>query len=71
MSTLAEIAEQIQFLYPLEDKRLGMRYRIVDQLAGTTELEAINGTPRYVPTRALKNPELWHLTVRQQKAIAV
>ncbi len=71
MSTLAEIAEQIQYMYPLEDKHLGTRYRIVDQLAGTTELEAINGTPRYVPTRVLNNPELWHLTVRKQHAIAV
>lgn len=62
MSTLAEIAEQIQRLYPLEDKRLGVRYRIVDQLAGTTELEAVNGAPRYVPTRSLKDPKLWQMT---------
>lgn len=60
MSTLNEIAEQISRLYPLEDKRYGMRYRIVDQLGGTTELEAVNGQPRYVATRTLQDQSLWH-----------
>ncbi len=59
MSTLNELAEQISYLYPLEDKRYGIRYRIVDQLGGTTELEAVSGQPRYVPTQALKDQRLW------------
>lgn len=41
MSTLNELAEQISRLFPLEDTRYGIRYRIVDQLGGTTELEAV------------------------------
>ncbi|MDM1696027.1 hypothetical protein [Thiopseudomonas alkaliphila] len=62
MSTLFELAEQINLLYPLQDKSLGKRYRIVDQMAGTTELEEANGKPRYIPTKALNNPELWQLS---------
>lgn len=61
MSTLNELAEQISRLYPLEDKRQGLRYRIVDQLGGTTELEAIDGEARYVATRALQDQQLWRL----------
>ena len=56
-----ELSEQINRLYPLEDAIQGIRYRIVDQLAGTTELEAIGGAPRYVPTRTLQDQNLWRL----------
>ncbi|NLY12282.1 MAG: hypothetical protein GXZ10_01545 [Gammaproteobacteria bacterium] len=59
MSTLNELAEQISLLYPIEDTRYGIRYRIVDQLAGTTELEAMNGQPRYVPTHSLQDQSIW------------
>lgn len=59
MSTLTELAEQISQLYPLEDTRHGIRYRIVDQLAGTTELEAIDGESRYVNTHSLSDQRLW------------
>lgn len=59
MSTLSELAEQITHLYPIEDKRHGIRYRIVDQLGGTTELEAVDGESRYVPTRTLDDQNLW------------
>lgn len=61
MSTISELAEQISRLYPLLDIRLGIRYRVVDQLGGTTELEAISGQPRYIPTRALHDQRLWKL----------
>ena len=43
MSTLTELAQQIAQLYPLQDKRVGKRYRVVGELAGMTELEEING----------------------------
>ena len=59
MQTTSALTEQIDRLYPLQDKRQGMRYRIVHQLAGTTELEAINGQPRYVPTHSLQDQNLW------------
>lgn len=59
MSTLTELAQQIAALYPLQDKSVGKRYRIVSQLAGMTELEAINGAPRYVDTCQLADPSLW------------
>lgn len=59
MSTLNEIAEQVGRLYPLKDTHRGIRYRIVNQLAGTTELEAIDGQPRYVPTHTLQDRTLW------------
>ncbi|MDY0249752.1 MAG: hypothetical protein RBR45_06805 [Pseudomonas sp.] len=62
MSTLNELAEQISRLYPVEDTRKGIRYRIVDQLAGTTELEAIGGESRYVATHALEDQSLWRLS---------
>ncbi len=61
MSTISELAEQISRLYPIVDARLGVRYRIVDQLGGTTELEAISGQPRYVATRSLHDQRLWKL----------
>ncbi|MFT0213396.1 hypothetical protein VQ643_12450 [Pseudomonas sp. F1_0610] len=61
MTTLSELAEQIYRLYPLEDRNLGKRYRIVDQLGGTTELEEVSGTPRYVSTRNLQDPSLWKI----------
>lgn len=61
MSTLDKLAEQIKELYPLEDALQGIRYRIVDQLGGTTELEAINGEPRYVPTQSLQDQRIWRL----------
>lgn len=56
-----DIAREIAQLYPLRDKRAGKRYRIVDELAGTTELEEINGRPRYVATRELNNRQIWDL----------
>ena len=59
MSTLSELAEQICLLYPLEDTRDGNRYRIIDQLGGTTELETIDGESRYVSTRTLQDQDLW------------
>ena len=62
MSTLSELAEQICLIYPIEDTRHGMRYRIVDQLGGTTELEAIDGACRYVSTHTLQDENLWRLS---------
>lgn len=59
MSTLTELAQQIAALYPLQDKTAGKRYRIVSQLAGMTELEEINGVPRYVDTHQLDDQQLW------------
>lgn len=59
MQTSSALAEQINRLYPLQDQRHGTRYRIVHQLAGATELEAINGEPRYVPTHSLQDQRLW------------
>lgn len=61
MPTLTELAKQIAELYPLKDKTAGKRYRIVNQLAGLTELEEVSGKPRYVPTRALQDDKLWDL----------
>ncbi|MFC3609126.1 hypothetical protein [Stutzerimonas tarimensis] len=60
MSTLTELAQQIAQLYPLQDKA-GKRYRVVGELAGMTELEEINGEPRYIKTRALKDAQAWQL----------
>lgn len=59
MPTLTELAQQIAALYPLQDKTAGQRYRIVSQLAGMTELEAVNGVPRYVDTCQLADQALW------------
>lgn len=56
-----KLSDQINRLYPLQDKRQGIRYRVVDELGGTTELEAIGGQPRYVPTHTLQDQNLWHL----------
>lgn len=61
MPTLNELAQQIAKLYPLKDKTAGKRYRIVNQLAGLTELEEVSGQPRYVPTRALQDDKVWDL----------
>ncbi|MNN13593.1 hypothetical protein D3C81_1266300 [compost metagenome] len=61
MSTLTELAQQIALLYPLRDKAAGKRYRIVNELAGLTELEEIGGKPRYIPTRALQDRKIWDL----------
>ncbi len=61
MPTLTELAKQIAELYPLKDKTAGKRYRIVNQLAGLTELEEVSGRPRYVPTRALQDDSIWDL----------
>ncbi|AWT09312.1 MULTISPECIES: hypothetical protein [Stutzerimonas] len=63
MSTLTELAQQIAKLYPLQDKRVGKRYRVVGELAGMTELEEINGEPRYIRTLALKDRQVWDLAV--------
>lgn len=63
MSTLTELAQQIAQLYPLQDKRVGKRYRVVGELAGMTELEEISGAPRYIQTLALKNKQLWDIAV--------
>ncbi|MFC0711454.1 hypothetical protein [Azorhizophilus paspali] len=59
MSTLTELVEQIAQLYPLEDKRVGKRYRVVDELAGMTELEEVGGAPRYIRTAELQDRRLW------------
>lgn len=59
MTTLTELAQQIAALYPLHDRIAGKRYRIVNQLAGMTELEEINGAPRYVDTHQLADRNLW------------
>ncbi|AJE22488.1 hypothetical protein E0E54_02075 [Azotobacter chroococcum] len=59
MSTLTELVQQIAQLYPLEDKRVGKRYRVVDELAGMTELEEVGGAPRYIRTAELKDRRLW------------
>ncbi len=61
MSTLTELAQQIALLYPLKDKTAGKRYRIVNELAGLTELEEIGGKPRYIPTRSLQDSNLWDM----------
>lgn len=61
MSTLIELAEQINLLFPIKDKALGKRYRIVDQLGGTTELEEASGKARYISTRALQNSAFWQI----------
>lgn len=61
MSTLTELAQQIAKLYPLQDKNAGKRYRVVYELAGMTELEEIDGSPRYIQTMALKNKQLWEI----------
>ena len=63
MSTLTELAQQIAALYPLQDKTAGKRYRIVNQLAGMTELEEINGLPRYVDTCQLQDTDVWESRV--------
>ena len=63
MSTLTELAQQIAKLYPLQDKRVGKRYRVVGELDGMTELEEINGEPRYIRTLALKDRQVWDLAV--------
>lgn len=55
----SDLAREIAQLYPLRDKKAGKRYRIVDELGGTTELEELSGQPRYVPTRSLKDAQLW------------
>lgn len=62
MPILTELATQIAELYPLKDKTVGKRYRIVNQLAGLTELEEVGGQPRYIPTHTLKDERIWDLT---------
>lgn len=59
--SIHDLAQNIAQLYPLRDKRLDKRYRIVDELAGTTELEEITGKPRYVSTQELQNQQFWEL----------
>lgn len=61
MTTLTELAQHIAQLYPLQDKKAGKRYRVVGELAGMTELEALDGEPRYIQTRALKDKQVWDL----------
>ena len=61
MSTLTEIARQICERYPLIDLAAGQRYRIVDELAGLTELEAANGDARYVATQSLEDDSRWQV----------
>ncbi|MBF0675170.1 hypothetical protein [Pseudomonas sp.] len=48
MTTLIELAQHIENLYPLKDKQ-----------AGLTELEELGGKPRYVPSQALQDGTLW------------
>ena len=68
MSTLIELAQHIERLYPLKDKQAGTRYRIVSQLAGLTELEELGGKPRYVPSKALQDGTLWDASAESQSA---
>lgn len=68
MSTLTELAQQIAALYPLQDKTAGKRYRIVNQLAGMTELEEIGGMARYVDTCQLDDCSLWDVGARVIRA---
>ena len=63
MSTLTELAPQTAQLYPPKDRRAGKRYRVVGELAGMTELEEINGEPRYIRTLALKDRQVWDIAV--------
>src|SRR5690606_13928827 len=70
MSTLTELAQQIAQLYPLQDKRVGKRYRVVGELAGMTELEEINGEPRYIQTLALRDRQRWELVVGRATRVA-
>lgn len=62
MSTLTELAHHIARLYPLTDKSAGRRYRVVNQLAGLTELEDTSGRPRYVASRQLQDRSRWEMT---------
>jgi len=36
---------------------------VVGELAGMTELEEINGEPRYIRTLALKDRQVWDIAV--------
>jgi len=63
MSTLTELAQHIAKLYPLKDKCAGKRYRVVGELAGMTELEEINGEPRYIQTLSLQDKQRWDMVV--------
>lgn len=65
-----DLSLHIAKLYPLRDKKDGIRYRIVDELGGTTELEATNGQPRYVATRSLENPQLWDFAECEERSVA-
>ena len=71
MSTLTELAQQIAKLYPLKDKRVGKRYRVVGELAGMTELEEINGEPRYPYAGAQRPPGLGHCRSDASTALSV
>lgn len=62
MSTLTELAQHIARLYPLTEKSAGRRYRVVNQLAGLTELEDTSGRPRYVASRQLQDRSRWEMT---------
>lgn len=66
MPTITELAQQIDLLYPLRDKTAGKRYRIVNELAGLTELEELSGRARYIPTRALQDRNVWDLSQAQR-----
>ncbi|MNJ60509.1 hypothetical protein D3C77_562480 [compost metagenome] len=68
MTTLIELAQHIERLYPLKDKQAGTRYRIVSQLAGLTELEEMGGKPRYIPSKALQDSTLWDGAAEQHAA---
>ncbi|TBU95492.1 hypothetical protein [Stutzerimonas kirkiae] len=59
MTTLTELAQHIAQLYPLRDKKVGKRYRVVGELAGMTELEEVSGEPRYISTLALRDRQNW------------
>ncbi|HTN29855.1 MAG TPA: hypothetical protein VL178_03340 [Pseudomonas sp.] len=61
MSTLTELAQHISQLYPLTDKSAGRRYRIVNQLAGLTELEDTSGRPRYIASWQLRDRSRWEM----------
>lgn len=67
MSLLIELAQQIEQLYPLTDKKAGKRYRVVCELAGMTELEEISGTPRYVSTAELRDRGRWDHAIAERR----
>ncbi|MCL7462398.1 hypothetical protein [Pseudomonas sp. NW5] len=59
MSSITELARLLAELYPLHDKQVGKRYRVVRELAGLTELEEVGGQARYVASASLRDARQW------------